>query len=82
MHAAADDLPEDLYPKIKSIVMFGDPMVKFGSRGDFPDGLQDKVLQNCADGDPVSLIPPLLAPPARAVGGDRGLLGGSKEDTA
>ncbi|MBE3043344.1 cutinase family protein, partial [Candidatus Bathyarchaeota archaeon] len=57
MHAAADDLPEELYPKIDSIVMFGDPMVKLGSRGDFPDGLRDKVLQNCASGDPVSLTP-------------------------
>lgn len=54
MHAAAGDLPEQLYPKIKSIVMFGDPMLKLGSRGEFPEGLQEKVLQNCADGDPVS----------------------------
>lgn len=54
MHAAADDLPEELYSKIASLVMFGDPMSRLGSLGSFPDGLQDKVLQNCADGDPVS----------------------------
>lgn len=53
MHRAADDIPKSLHSKIKALVMFGDPSQRFGS-GKFPAGLQEKVLQNCADGDPVS----------------------------
>jgi cutinase len=53
MHAAADDIPRSLHSKIKAIVMFGDPALRLGD-GSFPSGLQSKVLQNCADGDPVS----------------------------
>lgn len=52
MHSAADKIPENLYPKIKALVMFGDPSERLGRT--FPTELQDKVLQNCADGDPVS----------------------------
>jgi pimeloyl-ACP methyl ester carboxylesterase len=54
MHRAADDLPRSLYPKIKALVMFGDPSVRTGTR--FPAELQAKLLQNCAKGDPVSRI--------------------------
>lgn len=53
MHRAADDIPKTLHSKIKALVMFGDPSQRFGN-GKFPAGLQEKVLQNCADGDPVS----------------------------
>lgn len=53
MLAAADDIPEALYPKIKALVMFGHSGERFG-RG-FPEGLQEKVLMNCAEGDPVSI---------------------------
>lgn len=31
-YATADSVPEELYPKIKSIVTFRDSMVKLGSR--------------------------------------------------
>lgn len=54
MHAAAKDIPIRLYSRIKSIVMFGDPYHRLGdifSR--FPVGLNNKVMQICADGDPV-----------------------------
>lgn len=53
VHRAADDIPETLYDKIKGIVTFGDPAQRFGSRN-FPEELQEKVLQNCNTGDPVS----------------------------
>lgn len=60
MHRAADRLPTSLFPKIKSVVMFGDPNLRLGVVGDkFPNGLKAKVLQICAKGDPVSL-PTLL----------------------
>lgn len=55
MHAAAKRMPESLYAKIKSVVMFGDPMLKLGR--EFPEGLREKVLQNCAEGDPVRFDP-------------------------
>jgi hypothetical protein len=56
MHRAADKLPTSLFPKIKSVVMFGDPNLRLGVVGDkFPTGLRAKVLQVCAKGDPVSL---------------------------
>lgn len=56
MHRAADRLPTSLFPKIKSVVMFGDPNLRLGVVGDkFPNGLKAKVLQICAKGDPVSL---------------------------
>ncbi|KAL6158225.1 hypothetical protein ACJQWK_07990 [Exserohilum turcicum] len=54
MHRAAAQLPTSLFPKIKSVVMFGDPNLRLGEVGDeFPEGLQAKVLQVCAKGDPV-----------------------------
>lgn len=56
MHRAADKLPVSLFPKIKSVVMFGDPNLRLGRLGDkFPAALQSKVLEVCAKGDPVSL---------------------------
>lgn len=59
MHRAADRLPTSLFPKIKSVVMFGDPNLRLGVIGDkFPNGLKAKVLQICAKGDPVS--PPIV----------------------
>ncbi|KFH43451.1 cutinase-like protein [Hapsidospora chrysogenum ATCC 11550] len=51
MHAAADDIPRALHSRIKAVVMFGDPALRLGD-GSFPSGLQSKVLQNCAEGDP------------------------------
>ena len=61
MHAAADDIPRALHSRIKAVVMFGDPALRLGD-GSFPSGLQSKVLQNCAEGDPVSLSIPLIVP--------------------
>ncbi|ROT36170.1 alpha/beta-hydrolase [Sodiomyces alkalinus F11] len=53
MHAAADDIPRALYGRIKSLVMFGDGALRLGSIGSrFPIGLNNKVMQVCADGDP------------------------------
>jgi hypothetical protein len=54
MHLATERLPESLYPKIKALVMFGDPYLKNGRL--FPEALRPKLLQNCAPGDPVSLL--------------------------
>lgn len=56
MHSAAGKIPKDLFPKIKALVMFGDPSERLGRQ--FPSELQGKVLQNCADGDPVSGFTP------------------------
>ncbi|KAK4243118.1 cutinase-domain-containing protein [Corynascus novoguineensis] len=54
MHAAAKDIPIRLYSRIKSIVMFGDPYHRLGDvLSKFPVGLNNKVMQICADGDPV-----------------------------
>lgn len=54
MHAAAEDIPAALYPKIKSLVMFGDGVLRLGAeRARFPAGLDEKTRQVCADGDPV-----------------------------
>jgi cutinase len=56
MHEAAKSIPVSTYPKIKSLVMFGDPNLRLGLLGDrFPVALRGKVLQNCAVGDPVSV---------------------------
>jgi len=55
MHTAAKDIPLSLYPRIKAIVMFGDPAHRIGGLlSRFPVGLNSKVLEVCADGDPVS----------------------------
>jgi cutinase len=51
MHLATEQIPESLYPRIKALVMFGDPQLR--RNGTFPAALQPKVLQNCAPGDPV-----------------------------
>ncbi|KAK1659748.1 cutinase-domain-containing protein [Colletotrichum godetiae] len=54
MHAAAADIPAELYGRIKSLVMFGDGYLKLGaSLSKFPAGLDEKVRQVCAAGDPV-----------------------------
>lgn len=56
MHRAAEKLPVSLFPRIKAVVMFGDPQQRLGALGDkFPIGLRSKVLQVCAKGDPVSI---------------------------
>lgn len=58
MHAAAQDIPLTLYPKIKSLVMFGDGYLRLGGTlSRFPTGLNQKVKQVCAPGDPVSVQP-------------------------
>lgn len=55
MHAAAEDIPRSLYPRIKSLVMFGDGYNRLGGTlGRFPIGLNEKAKQVCAPGDPVS----------------------------
>ena len=62
MHRAADKLPMSLFPKIKSVVRFGDPNLRLGRLGDeFPAPLRAKVLQVCAKGDPVSISCPPAA---------------------
>lgn len=56
MHAAAKDIPISLYPRIKSLVMFGDGYHRLGDvLSRFPVGLNSKVKQVCAPGDPVRL---------------------------
>ncbi|KAF1816528.1 alpha/beta-hydrolase [Eremomyces bilateralis CBS 781.70] len=56
MHAAAKDIPRDLYPKIVALVMTGDPAHKSSSTSTFPAGLAEKELNLCAEGDPVRLM--------------------------
>ncbi|KXH39121.1 hypothetical protein CSAL01_03152 [Colletotrichum salicis] len=54
IHAAAAEIPAELYSRIKSLVMFGDGYLKLGaSLSKFPAGLDEKVRQVCAAGDPV-----------------------------
>ncbi|EAQ87090.1 predicted protein [Chaetomium globosum CBS 148.51] len=54
MHAAAKDIPIRLYSRIKSLVMFGDGYHRLGDTvSRFPLGLNSKVMQVCASGDPV-----------------------------
>lgn len=43
-------IPESLYDRIKSIVLFGDPYFQ----DPLPEALKDKLLENCAGGDQVS----------------------------
>ena len=60
MHRAADKLPVSLFPRIKSVVMFGDPNLRLGRLGhQFPAALQPKVLEVCAKNDPVSSYQPV-----------------------
>jgi cutinase len=63
MHAAAKDIPITLYPRIKSLVMFGDGYHRLGDLlSRFPIGLNSKVKQVCAPGDPVRLHNPAQDP--------------------
>jgi hypothetical protein len=66
MHFASPSINPALYPRIIALVMFGDP----GNRGPnvvsvlpeggitptFPNPLAQKLKENCAVGDPVSII--------------------------
>jgi cutinase len=57
MHKAASQIPTAIYPKIKSVVMFGDPNLRLGALGDkFPTALRFKLLENCAVDDPVCFL--------------------------
>ncbi|KAI9166290.1 Cytochrome P450 monooxygenase iccF [Paramyrothecium foliicola] len=56
MRLASERLPQALYHKIKALVVFGDPGLKAG--WEFPEALRSKLLQNCADGDPVCMDAP------------------------
>jgi len=61
MHNAAAKLPEALHPRVVAVVMFGDP----GNMGPtaksplggtvpvFPKALANRLMENCAKGDPV-----------------------------
>jgi pimeloyl-ACP methyl ester carboxylesterase len=61
MHNAAAKLPEALHPRVIAVVMFGDP----GNMGPtaksplggtvpvFPKVLANRLMENCAKGDPV-----------------------------
>jgi cutinase len=49
MRNGLQKLPTDLFDKVKSIVLFGDPEIDSA----LPDGLEDKLLDNCAPGDSV-----------------------------
>ena len=54
MHLATERLPTSVLPKIKALVMFGDPNNKFGLLGQFRLALRAKALGVCAPKDPVS----------------------------
>jgi hypothetical protein len=56
MHLATDRLPASVLPKIKAVVMFGDPNNKLGLLGQFRLALRTKALGVCAPKDPVSFI--------------------------
>ena len=74
MHAAAKDIPIHLYSRIKSLVMFGDGYHRLGDvLSRFPVGLNSKVMQICADGDPVSVGSLLVAGKLVLIQGAAGL---------
>jgi precorrin-2 methylase len=52
MRVAAPKISAELQQKVVALVMFGDPGVK--QKQKFPPGLESKLLDNCAVGDPVS----------------------------
>lgn len=54
MHGVFADggLDAAIIPKIKALVMFGDPYSS-GTLQAFPSSIQDRVLDNCAAGDTV-----------------------------
>lgn len=61
MHLATDRLPASVLPKIKAVVMFGDPNNKLGLLGQFRLALRAKALGVCAPKDPVSSYISLIA---------------------
>lgn len=69
MHLAGTFIPPSLYPQIIALVMFGDPGNKGPNAPDllgtplpaFPVPLAQKLKENCALGDPVCLLSPLLS---------------------
>ena len=56
MHLATDRLPASVLPRIKAVVMFGDPNNKLGLLGQFRLALRAKALGICAPNDPVSFL--------------------------
>lgn len=54
MRAASVKLDRSIYPKIVSLVMFGDRGMIYMNITQFPPELQAKLFQNCAPRDPVS----------------------------
>ena len=56
MHLATDRLPASVLPKIKAVVVFGDPNNKLGLLGQFRLALRAKALGVCAPRDPVSFF--------------------------
>jgi hypothetical protein len=58
MHNAVPKIPEETQKKIVALVMYGDPELKAGAKAKhFPPALEAKLLENCAEGDMVSLHP-------------------------
>jgi cutinase len=61
MHSAAVKLPADLHPRVVAVVMFGDPgnmgpsakSPLGGTVSVFPRALANRLMENCAKGDPV-----------------------------
>jgi cutinase len=54
MHLASANLSMNLFPRVVALVMFGDPGYKQQTRvRSFPVYLGARLLENCADGDPV-----------------------------
>ena len=56
VHLATDRLPASVLPKIKAVVVFGDPNNKLGLLGQFRLALRAKALGVCAPRDPVSFF--------------------------
>jgi hypothetical protein len=62
MHMASANLSLDVFPRVVALVMFGDPGFKENTRvRAFPVYLGSRLLENCAEGDPVSLCCPALS---------------------
>jgi cutinase len=57
MHMASTNLSLNVFPRVVALVMFGDPGFKENTRvRAFPVYLGSRLLENCAEGDPVSVF--------------------------
>lgn len=56
MHNAIPKIPEATQKKVLALIMYGDPELRAGAKAKkFPPELEKVLLENCVEGDMVSL---------------------------